>query len=557
MSSNLISFIFFYFAIITSTVGYGFLIVNAANLKNGHYNKGYLGLFGIFFLVFYSYLSHFFIPHNYTNNLIILVFGLLSFIYFFDNKNKNEYIVFYLFFLILFISFVIFKSHDDFPYYHFPYTYYLTQSNLLLGVGNFNHGFRTPSSIFYLNSLFYLPIVKYYFFHMGAVMIMGFSSLILLEYFLKRLNKKKSDIIFFLSLISFIFINIFFYRISEHGTDRSAQILIFLLIIELIILININSQFRENSTKFFVLLILVISLKSFYTLYLILLFPIFYHFVKDKKIIYFNNFLTNPFFYLSVLIFIFILLINFFNSGCLVYPVKITCFDSFAWSIPLQEVSQMNNWYEQWAKGGAGPNFRIDNPETYIQKFNWVGNWITVYFFNKVSDFMYGIIFLSIVLFIIFYSKNNKVQYSYKGIFLIYFMLVLLFVEWFYNHPALRYGGYTLIALLLFIPIAQYLSKKNFLNLNINIRTYFLIFLTLSVFVTRNFNRLHNEEQQYKYKPIKKINYHVDNSYFRIQNTFNNIIKINKDCINGSDYCDKHKDFNMKKKFNYIIFFRK
>ena len=557
MSSNLITFIFFYFAIITSVVGYGFFIVNAANLKNINYNKGYLGLFGVFFLIFYSYLSHFFIPHNYTNNLIMLALGLLSFFYFFDKKNKNDYILFYLFFLILFIGFVIFKSHDDFPYYHFPYTYYLTQSNLLVGIGNFNHGFRTPSSIFYLNSLFYLPIVKHYFFQMGPVMIMGFSSLILLEYILKKIKNKNTDIIFFLSLMSFIFINIFFYRISEHGTDRSAQILIFLLIIELIILINIDNQFRENSTKFFTLLILIISLKAFYILYLILLLPIFYYFVKDKKITYFNDFLKNPFFYLSLLIFIFILLINFFNSGCLVYPVKITCFEYFSWSIPLQEVSQMNNWYEQWAKGGAGPNFRIDNPEIYIQKFNWVGNWITVYFFNKVSDFIYGIIFLSIILFITFYSKNNKVRHSYKGIFLIYFMLVLLFVEWFYNHPALRYGGYPLIALLLFLPIAQYLSKKDFLNFNINIRTYFLIFLTLSVFVTRNFNRLHNEEQQYKYKPIKKINYHVDNSYFRIQNTFNNIIKINNGCINRLDYCDKHKDFNMKKKFNYIIFFRK
>ena len=38
-------------------------------------------------------------------------------------------------------------------------------------------------------------------------------------------------------------------------------------------------------------------------------------------------------------------------------------------------------------KGGATPNFRVDNPEAYIQKFNWLGNWIDVYFFNKVSDF--------------------------------------------------------------------------------------------------------------------------------------------------------------------------
>ena len=557
MSSNLPTFIFFYFAIITSAVGYGLLMVNAANLKKTHYNKGYLGLFGVFFLIFYSYFSHFFIPHNYGNNLVILTLGLLSFIYFFEKKKKSEYILFYLFFLILFISFVIFKSHDDFSYYHFPYTYYLTQNNILVGIGNFNHGFRTPSSIFYLNSLFYLPIIKYYFFHMGAVMIMGFSSLILLEYILKKMNKKKIDIIFFLSLLGFIFINIFFYRISEHGTDRSAQILIFLLIIELIILINADNQFRENSTKFFVLLILVISLKSFYILYLILLFPLLYHFIKDKKITYVKDFLKNPFFYLSVLTFIFILLINFFNSGCLIYPVKITCFENFSWTIPLQEVSQMNNWYEQWSKGGAGPNFRVDNPEIYIQKFNWVGNWITVYFFNKVSDFLYGIIFLSFILFVIFYSKNKKIEVPYKGIILIYLMLILLFAEWFYNHPALRYGGYPLIALLLFLPIAQYLSKKNYLNFNTNIRAYFLIFLTLSVFIARNFNRLHNEEEKYKYKPIKKINYHVDSSYFRIQNTFDDIIKINKSCLNKLDQCDKHKNFNMKKKFNYIVFFRK
>ena len=50
---------------------------------------------------------------------------------------------------------MMYKTHDDFPYYHFPYTYYLTQSDIHIGVGNFGHGFRTSSSIFYLNSLFY------------------------------------------------------------------------------------------------------------------------------------------------------------------------------------------------------------------------------------------------------------------------------------------------------------------------------------------------------------------------------------------------------------------
>ena len=52
----------------------------------------------------------------------------------------------------------------------------------------------------------------------------------------------------------------------------------------------------------------------------------------------------------------------------------------------------MNNWYEQWSKAGAGPNFRVDNPKEYILYFNWVSNWFDKYFFNKVSDFLLGVI---------------------------------------------------------------------------------------------------------------------------------------------------------------------
>ena len=38
-------------------------------------------------------------------------------------------------------------------------------------------------------------------------------------------------------------------------------------------------------------------------------------------------------------------------------------------------------------KAGAGPGFRVDDPEIYIEKFNWLENWIDKYFFNKVSIF--------------------------------------------------------------------------------------------------------------------------------------------------------------------------
>ena len=120
----------------------------------------------------------------------------------------------------------------------------------------------------------------------------------------------------------------------------------------------------------------------------------------------------------------------------------------------------MNDWYQQWSKAGATPNFRVENPENYITGFNWLENWIDLYFFNKVLDFLLGILITCIILLITFYNKIKIVKKK-KYIFIFYFFIILLFIEWFYNHPTLRYGGYCLIALLFFIPTSLLIEKYN------------------------------------------------------------------------------------------------
>ena len=87
------------------------------------------------------------------------------------------------------------------------------------------------------------------------------------------------------------------------------------------------------------------------------------------------------------------------------------------------EVRELNDWYEQWSKAGAGPNFRVENPELYIKNFNWVKNWIDEYFFTKVSDFILGLVVLYITL-IIFgpYSKNT----IGLKIILVYLLLIII-----------------------------------------------------------------------------------------------------------------------------------
>ena len=560
MFINLYLYIFFYVFILFSTIGYGFLFLNLGNSLKKNIDLGYVGLFGIFFILGYSYISNLFLPHGKLHNFIFLGIGIFLFIYFYFQKiknSRNKILLVFLVFLILFLASFIFKTHDDFPYYHFPYSYYLTQTDLMIGVGQFNHGFRTPSSIFYINSLVYLPLINFNLIHMPSLMIMGFANIIFLIKINENFLLKKIDFIGFYSLLAFIFVNIFFYRISEHGTDRSAQILIFLLILEVITFSNLNSELKQVAVgKLYILMALIISLKAFYILYLLLLLPFLYPELKKKNYLFLFNLLFKNLYFITFLIVVFfVLLNNFFNSGCFIYPVSITCVSSVIWSIPLTEVSQMNDWYEQWSKAGAGPNFRIDDPANYIQGFNWVSNWINEYFFTKVSDFLFGITTVSIILLMTFYSKKKNTKTQYNLIFT-YITLLILFFEWFYNHPALRYGGYTLISLLIFIPIAQKLEKMENLFPKVKYKFICLICLVFLIFEIRNINRISNEVKQYDYKPLANVFYRINKDHYRITNNMVELIKNYENCLTDKENCTKDLNLKVKKVIGKYIFYR-
>jgi hypothetical protein len=542
----------YYWLIIFSIVGYG-LFFQKFFIKDDSIDIGYIGIFGIFFLILISYISHFFIPHKQIFNSIILFLGL---IYFYFNKDNNlikkDLKNLIIIFIILIIFILTAKNHDDFPYYHFPYTHLITEFSNVIGLGNFNHGFRTHSSIFYLSSLFNLPKSNLFLLNLSPVFFMGFCNLILLNKINKYLIANKTDFILYLSLLSFAFINVFFYRLAEHGTDRSAMILIFILIIELLYITNLKNNFNENYLiKLFVTISLVISLKPFYVLYVLLFIPILLLLIKNKVTLIF--FIKNKAVYLCILMMSLLVVTNFFNTGCLIYPVQILCFDSFSWSIPLSEVELMNNWYQQWSKAGAGPTFRVEDPEIYIQNFNWVSNWVDKYFFNKVSDYLFGLIFLITIIFLSFYSKNRIKKTETKFYFL-YAILILLFIEWFYLHPALRYGGYHLIALILFIPTSIFISKFSIHKSKLKIKVFFIILLTIVIFTTRNVARIHKEYRIYNYDIITKPFYRKDEQNFSIFNTINNINNCSKD-VKNVNCIDLH--YKLKKMNSFKIYYRK
>ena len=105
-----------------------------------------------------------------------------------------------------------------------------------------------------------------------------------------HLKNKKNDFILILSLFSLLFINTIFYRLAEHGTDRSALILIFILAINY--LEGTNRKFSKINFKYYyqkilVIILLIVSLKSFYLIYTIFIFILFFEF---RKILFKENF---------------------------------------------------------------------------------------------------------------------------------------------------------------------------------------------------------------------------------------------------------------------------
>ena len=512
---NLPLLYFGYIIILFSIIGFGYLSTKLLSIS---LSIGELGLSGILFMTILSYITNLFVSHGFIHNSIFLVIGLFCFLLISKKKLFRKKIkLILLVSLILFIGILMYKTHDDFFYYHFPYTISLIEFKKIFGVGNLEHGFRTPSSIFYLNSLFYLPILEKSLINSGAIYFLIFSNIFLIQKIFNQIKNKKFNFIFILSLFSLLFINTIFYRLAEHGTDRSALILIFILAIYYLEGTNrkLNKiNFQQYYQKILIMIMLIISLKSFYLIYTIFIFILFFEF---RKILFTGKFykrilLNRVSFYFLIGIIIFIFTI-FSNTGCLIYPASFSCIESFSWSIPKKEVIAMKTWYELWSKAGASPTYRIEDVEFYLSGLNWFPNWVQNHFFNKISDFLLSLV-LILIISLIFILKFKKVKLSKKNFYLFYATVLLLLLEWFLNHPALRYGGFTLIALSIFIPLSIFFESRLNSNLKLKNKIIFLILLSFTVFSIKNIDRIFKESDKYKYNPLINAHYYIDDDTY-------------------------------------------
>ena len=561
---NIIFFFTYFFLLLISVIGFGFFFQKLCFRGIKKFDDQtiiFTGFHGLFFLTVISLLTSIFVPHNYIHNILLHLFGI-SFFIFFKYENKKKYLK-TIFFISIFTiaALLISKTHDDFSYYHLPFTKYLTEHKVIFGMSNLSHGYKWVSSLFFLNSTFYLPFIEYYSFHFTSIFFLIFFNFFLL----KEISSKSNNEFFkYLYLFSFVFFNLSFNRIAEYGTDKAGQLLIVILVIKIFQF----TCFEKKKINFNNILLVVpligfcITLKTYFLPYILIGLIVFFinkNILNSLKIIFFSK--PFLFFLLSLSIYLFH---HFISTGCIISPISATCFgDNLSWAYGKLHYERLSNSMELWAKAGMGPNFKVENPQDYIQNLNWVSRWFELYFMGKVKDQLLVLIltFLSILFLFKSLKFKNKIFIFDKKSMLFYGIILVIFSIWFINHPQLRYGGYAICFLTLSIPIAlffQKLENKIFFKKKLK----YLIVLIIIIFNLKNFMRISDEFQRADHYKFDKFPFFaIPEKKHDFEKTLSGLVVYKTDghCWNTPSPCAQslgELSVKTKKKNGYYFFYR-
>ena len=427
-------------------------------------------------------------------NLIVALIGLC--LYFLYRKELNLIFVKKIFFYIfVFCSLLLIsKTHEDFIGYHIQSINDIFYNNLTFGIANYDINTAHTSLLSYAQVLYILPYFGSKLLHIPSFLIF-FSTVGYFYIVFQKLTKNKLEIFF--SLFVFFVLIVKFTRLSEYGYDYISQFILLIVFHKVFFQSNQKEEVCKSLLFFaFTVCIKIISLVSFPILFLIL----------NKKL--FKNFSFK--FIFLLLIFGSILSFNsFVRTGCIFYPVNITCFDkdSISWSVK-KEIKNHSEFVELWAKGFYGPYKSTIAPEEnkykYLSNFNWVKYWVHDHFFYKISEYL---LILTFVYFLLFFSFKQKILSFNFNKDIIKAILASGFATylWFITAPQFRFG-FANITILFFFLI------NFFFNTHINLKTkpfIYLLIVLLLFFNIKNFLRIKNEFSRldmYQYKSFPWIN---------------------------------------------------
>ena len=490
MNTDLLNFILFpifNIVILLCILGFGNLFNKIIKINKDNLDlKNLIFIQGLIFVGLISILINFFFPISDLITSMIIIVGLLLYSKnFFEVKTKKNEIFFILFILIFSFCYAFYAGVSDDYNYHFETIKNFKNKNLYEILHHRTISYN--SHWLFLTSIFYVSFLKYSLFILTSLF---FSIFIfdLLKLSLKITYKKQH----YLSIISF-FILIFFLGIlnkyKDLGTDVPGVIVnIYILIIILNFFINKNFEII-NINFLFLLLLGYFAFIIKITNVLVFLFLIFLFMKLDNKkfnigMIFIVSLFPLPWIYQNLII-----------SGCLIWPISITCFANI--SAAVSETYLI----ESFAKGDISTSIEV-------KKFSWIKIWFLNHFYKLIETYFVYLLILSspVIYFLYKKRKSNRKAITLnilKEIYLdfnygyILIITCICNVIWFLYAPAYRFGIFynlTLI-IIIFFPLWVLILKKDF-NFIINYSKTIFVLICI-YFLFENINKIEWYNKRY------------------------------------------------------------
>ena len=402
-------------------------------------------IFGLILISFLSLLTNFFLPLKLVSFFIIL-FGIVLFIWsFFKGKfaiNLKSY------FIILFL-FCFFTHNNslnyDSPFYHLQIIKWMSEYKVSFGLINLEPRYAMPSIWHQFIALFNYNIFQFN--PVYLVSLIAFSILLNKVVNEQKFEKKSNFFLLFVNCFLIFFALIHPFKdgiIFNHlGSPESDIIGIVFFSFSFYFFLKIldNKKIIDFYYLLFFIFYAILIKISYAYLILLLILPL---------VIFKQEILANKKIFIVAIIFtIFWFIRNLIISGCLIFPISITCID-LSWS-NINDVEYFFNEAKSWSRS---TRLRINaaNFNYTIHSFDWFIPWFKDYFMNTSILKILSLSFVLSFIFVVFGFLFNKIKI--KSLINKYNFIILIFVifgiyTWM-QAPEVRYGHGLIILLIYF-----------------------------------------------------------------------------------------------------------
>ena len=463
-------------------------VLNLHDIKNFEEN----GIFGFLFIGFISLVINFLYPLNiYINNILFII--IITFAYklkFFHQSHtkllKYTFCSSFICYLLFIYSYV---NTPDALLYHLPYSKIVNEHKIIIGVSNLHSRFGHISIFQYISSFFNNSIFGKNGILIPIGLLVSFFFIFAFKLFQSDFKFRENRIKSYYTFLILIFSLYSFNRYSGYGNDSQVHLYYFMTIIYLLDFFIVKRSL-VTFQKLSLVCLFTFLIKPFYIVSLFIPFVVFLIIRKNFIII------KSRFFIFSFLLIFFWLLKNILTTGCLVYPIKTTCYTELQWYDQKTELKSING--EAWAK--SWPN-RIQKNVTlqeFNKNFNWLNTWYNSHSLVIFEKLLPIFIFLLLNFLFFFFTKCLK-KNNYDSLKKFFFLILLInffsLLIWFIKFPIYRYGSSYIFISLIFLLYFVYIRYIDIDKINKYYKLFNIFILVLFFgIIFKNINRAINSQ---------------------------------------------------------------